>query len=525
LVNPEDNIDTKRNQMTMSFVTTVAAATTTKATMMIDFAMVSIGWVDTSVPAVSTIVVAGVFYDIDESTPYATTTVIKLAVGASVSYSASAVNGVFSFGSVTQPEEGDIMTIWLDTGGGEQASLVFDYGNGCSGGDCTSLSLYRNSVIIDSKNSSTLTNASLAACDNDTGSACGDADIGFVSDGTDLTLTWLNNSLRLPFSSSKFSPGGKITAKNFVQSAGEFNGGTALLTFDNDWIVSGGIATSTSGALRIARNITRSGSGIFNHNNGEVVLLSPWLDTTITGMGTSTTGSFFKFRADIPDKVVKITAGEKLLVNDRFVISGQPGAINKIMSTVPGVKWYISLASTSLVNWAGVADAGCFVGTENPFLTPEARDFGNNGPCWNFVKIGGGGGNFIFIPGDDPSAGGGGGAGIGGGGAGGGGCLPPTAHAVVSGGAVITVDIIFGGSCFADPPNVIFTGGGGSGATAHATVSGGHVVSVIVDDGGSGYATSPVTSFVGEGGSGGGSGQTGGGQGGGGSGGGGGEIP
>ncbi|MBL8030733.1 MAG: hypothetical protein JNK33_00185, partial [Candidatus Doudnabacteria bacterium] len=48
LVNPEDNIDTKRNQMTMSFVTTVAAATTTKATMMIDFAMVSIGWVDDS---------------------------------------------------------------------------------------------------------------------------------------------------------------------------------------------------------------------------------------------------------------------------------------------------------------------------------------------------------------------------------------------------------------------------------------------------------------------------------------------
>jgi hypothetical protein len=48
LNNPEDNIDTKRNTMSMAFVTTAAAATTTKATMMIDFAMVSIGWVEDS---------------------------------------------------------------------------------------------------------------------------------------------------------------------------------------------------------------------------------------------------------------------------------------------------------------------------------------------------------------------------------------------------------------------------------------------------------------------------------------------
>jgi hypothetical protein len=424
LTNPEDNIDTKRNVMSMSFVTTAAAATTTKATMMIDFAMVSIGWVDTSPPVSNTITVSGTFYETDETTPYATSTPMKLAVNGTVSYTASAVSGSFSFTSVNQPTNGDILTIWLNSGGGVQATLVFDYGSLCTGGNCTGLSLYKNSVIIDSKNSSTLLNSSLASCDNSTGSACSDTDIGFTSNANDLTLTWLDNTLRLPFSTSQYSPGGKITAKNFKQSSGSFNGGNALLTFDGDFSVLGGVATSTTGSLRVGKDIIRSGSGIFNHNNGDVVLLSPWLDTTISGMGTSSSGSFYNLRIDIPDKTVKIAAGENLLINNYFLLHGQPGAINKIMSTSAGVKWYINVASSSLVNWAGVADSGCVLGTNNPFVTPEARDFGNNGPCWRFIKFGGGGGGNAGgpppPPPDDLLGGGGGGNQQGGGGLGGG---------------------------------------------------------------------------------------------------------
>ncbi len=436
LNNPEDSIDTYNNKMNIRLRTSTSGASSVNNRSLWDFALVSLAWVDLTTPPASTITVSGVVYGINETTPLVSATPIKLAVGGSTGYSATstAVTGAFSFSSVTQPSNGNILTLWLNTDGGDQASLVFDYGAGCSGGNCSGLSLYKNRVVIDSKNGSTLTNTSLAGCDNLNGSACTDTDIGFIATTSQLTLTWPINTLRLATTTSSFSPGGNITAGTFDQSAGSFNGGSGMLTFDGSFSLSGGVATSTSGSLRVANDITRSGSGKFNHNNGEVVLLSPWLTTTISGMGTSTTGAFYDLRIDIPDKTVKVTAGENLLIANHLVLTGQPGSINKMMSTVPADKWYIKLLNTSFVNFAGIADAGCALGSNNPFTTPETRDFGNNGFCWQFIKFGGGGGGNAGAPPppppDDPLGGGGGGnqqggGGFGGGGGGGGGNPPP----------------------------------------------------------------------------------------------------
>lgn len=427
LNNPDDYIDTVNNRMNLRIRTSTSGATAVNNRSTWDFALVSLAWVDLTAPPGSNITVSGTIYGINESSPLVSATPIKLAVNGTAAYSATstAVTGAFSFSSVTQPSNGNILTLWLDTDGGDQGTLVFDYGSGCSGGNCTNLSIYKNRVLLDSKNGSALTNNSLAACDDDSGSACADSDIGFTATTSQLTLTWPVNILRLATTTASFAPGGNVNGVTFDQSAGNFNGGSGQLTFDGSFSVSGGIATSTSGILRVANDITRSGSGKFNHNNGEVVLLSPWLTTTISGMGTSTTGSFYNLRIDIPDKTVKVTEAENLLVENNFVLHGQPGAINKIMSTIPLSKWFIKLLNTSLFNFAGIADAGCALGGSNPFVTPEARDFGNNGPCWDFVKFGGGGGGNAGgpppPPPDDPLGGGGGGNQQGGGGQGGGG--------------------------------------------------------------------------------------------------------
>ena len=60
-------------------------------------------------------------------------------------------------------------------------------------------------------------------------------------------------------------------------------------------------------------------------------------------------------------------------------------------------------------------------------------------------------------------------------------------------GPVITITA--GGSGYATPPTVSFSGGGGTGAAATAILSGGIVTSVVVTNSGSGYTTAPTIAF------------------------------
>jgi hypothetical protein len=377
--------------------------------------------------------------------------------------------------------------------------------------------LYKNRVIIDSKNGSALTNTSLAACDNDSGSACSDSDIGFTSEGGVLTLTWLVNMLRLPFTTSRFSPGGPISAQNFSQSNGSFNGGSSDLVFTGDFNLSGGVATSTSGLLRVRGDF--SNSATFKHNNGTVEIDPLLFDgvSTISGMGATGTASFYDLRVLKPGAIIRFTAGENLIVENQFRFEGASGHPSHISSTIPDTRWNLYVAGNALVNFASVKDSDCVVGTQEIQNTPSVLNFGNNGSCWHFIVYGGGSSaGSVQNPPDDPGSGPGGGDAQSGGGQGGGGCQAARAIAVLTANAVTSINLQFGGSCYAASPQVTFSGGGGSGASATATVTNGFVSAVNLVSGGSGYSSPPAIFFVGEGGDGGGSGQTGGGQSGGG---------
>jgi type IV pilus assembly protein PilY1 len=62
---------------------------------------------------------------------------------------------------------------------------------------------------------------------------------------------------------------------------------------------------------------------------------------------------------------------------------------------------------------------------------------------------------------------------------------------------VSTISVSAGGSGYASPPTVGFTGGGGSGATATATVTSGVVTAITVTDAGSAYTSAPTVTFTG----------------------------
>jgi hypothetical protein len=227
LANAEDHLDTYNNRMNLRLRTTAAGATTNNASVSWDFGLVSLMWVET----VSNITISGTVYQTDESTALTSQPAMKLAVGDSTAYTTTAnADGTFSFTNVSPPSVGTVLTIWLDTNIlSDKASLVFKYGSSCNGyPDCTGLSLYQNRVNIDNKDTGNITNSDLAACDNDSGTACSDTDIGFTSNAGALTLTFATNMLRIT-SGVTFAPGGNVTAQK-LRVAGTYSGGSETLT-------------------------------------------------------------------------------------------------------------------------------------------------------------------------------------------------------------------------------------------------------------------------------------------------------
>ena len=118
----------------------------------------------------SGITVSGVVYQADESTPDATGFNLSISNGGGIgSSTTSNGSGVFSFSGVSQPNSGDVITIWI-TGGTYFGTLVFKYGTSCTGNpDCTGLVLVRDQVRIDSKNGTSIDNSNLSSCDNNDG--------------------------------------------------------------------------------------------------------------------------------------------------------------------------------------------------------------------------------------------------------------------------------------------------------------------------------------------------------------------
>jgi len=188
---------------------------------------------------------SGIVYQNNESDPYATSTAMKLAIGATTSYTTNSnvTTGDFQFTDITQPSNGDVITVWLNTGGAGsiQGSLVFKYGASCNGGtgnDCTGLSVVLDQVRINNKHTGNMVNSDLAVCDNDSGPThCTDTDIGFTSEGGALTLTWPANELKVA-SGVTLAPGGNVNAQK-LDIAGTYTGGTETLALS-------GAGTSTT---------------------------------------------------------------------------------------------------------------------------------------------------------------------------------------------------------------------------------------------------------------------------------------
>ncbi|MDE2312266.1 MAG: DUF2341 domain-containing protein [Patescibacteria group bacterium] len=173
---------------------------------------------------------SGHVFKSDGATPLLAADTVTLAVASSTNYSTTTVaaDGSFYFSAFTQPASGTVITLWLNTNGGDQGSTVFKYGSGCVNyPSCSDLKIYRDYVRINSFNGASVSNADLSSCDADSGSACSDTDIGFTSNGGSLTVTFPKANLRVA-PNTTFAPGGNVSASKLTV-AGTYTGGTETL--------------------------------------------------------------------------------------------------------------------------------------------------------------------------------------------------------------------------------------------------------------------------------------------------------
>ena len=222
---------------------------------------------------------SGTVYDTDETTALLSALAIKLAAGASTGYSTTTVasDGSFLF-TVAQPSTSTVVTVWLDTGGSTNGSLVFKYGNSCTGvPNCTGLSLIKNRILIDNKDAGSITNANLAACDNTTGSACSDTDIGFESSSNNFfaTTTWATSELKVA-TTTTYAPGGDVSVQK-LDVAGTFTGAASqTLTMASS---SGTSSTCTDAAqmpLCITGTFTAPATTTFNSLGASNITLATY---------------------------------------------------------------------------------------------------------------------------------------------------------------------------------------------------------------------------------------------------------
>ena len=172
-------------------------------------------------------------------------------------------SGNWSISVTTTPSAGDVLTIWID-GASADGTLVFKYGDGCAGGNCTGLHLYQNRVIIRNEHTVNVTNADLADCDNDTtttGTECEDTEIGFTSDLSGTYNLVVSDTRKLyVWTTDTFEPGGTVTTS-------PSNDGTDT-NVNGDLLIQSGAALSMgANALSIGGDYTNYGT--FSKSSGQ----------------------------------------------------------------------------------------------------------------------------------------------------------------------------------------------------------------------------------------------------------------
>ncbi|MBX4191597.1 MAG: hypothetical protein KW804_02230 [Candidatus Doudnabacteria bacterium] len=276
------------------------------------------------------------------------TVTIKVNGAGSYSTDCTLSNGTFSKSSVIISSINDVITVFLD---GEVEKAVTVTKAGSTSTNITDMNLYQNRVTIRTETSaSAMTNTNMNQYDANTGACAGgtgDSDIGFCTDGTNLTV--LDGYMLLLYdngvvTATNYTPGGTLTTDVSTD-------GTDSVVDGDLTIQSGSTLTMGTNALSIGGDFTNSGT--FSKSSGQTTTFTATASgfTITPGTGNfdaltlnGASGGWTMGAAGTADGNLTITAGTLTLGAFAFTASGTTSISGSLLcpaaATCAGLKTF-----------------------------------------------------------------------------------------------------------------------------------------------------------------------------------------
>ncbi len=307
-----------------------------------------------------------VYSDDNEVTPLIGETV-RLLINGVDSGLTDTTDASGSYRIETTPSPGDLLLVYLDSGGGNQGTVV-TISNGLS---FSGANTYQNHLVVRHDNAGIMSNTILNSATN------GDADIQYAVVLDNLTVTGAHE-LFIP-SGHSFIPGGDVITPS-MESWGSFEGGANALDINGDLSVAAGNFTSTSAMMTIQGNYALSG-GAFNHNSGTVVFDGG--NQTLTGSTTFNNLTKTDSVDDGSDVILTFDSNATQTILGALTLDGfdDDDRIN-LVSNNPANQWRINLASTATkaIDFVDVvdSDASGSDAAQIPINPADSVNSGNN---------------------------------------------------------------------------------------------------------------------------------------------------
>ena len=119
-----------------------------------------------------------------------------------------------------------------------------------------------------------------------------------------------------------------VGTSDWIQTSGTFSGGSGTIDVNDDFTLSGGTFTSTSGTFYVAGYWTHTSGGTFTHNSGTVTFDGGTSDT----INVATSETFYNLTANKSGYTLTIASGDTLIVTNTLTLTN--GYVN--YSPTPG---------------------------------------------------------------------------------------------------------------------------------------------------------------------------------------------
>jgi len=156
------------------------------------------------------ITISGTVYSDEGTTTMTGTPAVRIKVNGAGSYTANASSGAYSIPNITIGAGGDVVTVFLDTNGGNKAVTITRAADTSS--NITGFNLYQDRVIVRHEDAGPITNTNLDQYDS-----VGDSDIPFTV--TTSNLATADGAKLIIWTGKTFTPGGTVTTDPSASAA------------------------------------------------------------------------------------------------------------------------------------------------------------------------------------------------------------------------------------------------------------------------------------------------------------------